>query len=72
MQKHVVKMKGRACLFFLHLAYIPVTASIVRALIPMFDWNDNWATESRKEYNHHVWCYFLGFPPQVWCFQPQG
>lgn len=65
MQKYVVKIKGRACLFFLHLAYVPITASIVRALVPVFDWNDKWAHESRREYNHHTWCYFMGFPPQV-------
>lgn len=64
-QKHIVKIKNRTCLFFLHLAYVPVTGSIVRALVPEFDWNDNWAHESRREYNHHVWCYFMGFPPQV-------
>ncbi len=64
-QKHVVKIKSRACLFFLHLTYVPVTASIVRALMPGFDWNDNWAHTSRRESNHHVWCYFLAFPPQV-------
>lgn len=64
-QKHVVKIKNRTCLFFLHLAYVPVTASIVRALVPEFDWNDIWAHESRRDYNHHVWCYFMGFPPQV-------
>ncbi|CAB1099841.1 unnamed protein product [Ectocarpus sp. CCAP 1310/34] len=63
--KHVVKTKGRTCLFFLHLAYVPVTASIVRALVPEFDWNDKWAHESRREYNHHVWCNFMGFPPQL-------
>lgn len=64
-QKHVVKIKNRSCLFFLHVAYVPVTASIVRALVPSFDWNDSWAHESRRDYNHHVWCYFSGFPPQV-------
>lgn len=64
-QKHVVKIKVRACLLFLHLAYVPVSASIVRALLPVFDWNDNWAPESRRPYNHHIWCYFLGLPPQV-------
>eukprot|EP00903_Cladosiphon_okamuranus_P010991 g10380.t1 len=63
--KHVVKIKNRTCLFFLHVAYVPVTYSIVRALVPEFDWNDNWAHDSRREYNHHVWCYFMGFPPQV-------
>ncbi|CBJ33045.1 Hypothetical leucine rich repeat protein [Ectocarpus siliculosus] len=63
--KHVVKTKGRTCLFFLHLAYVPLTASIVRALVPEFDWNDKWAHESRREYNHHVWCNFMGFPPQL-------
>lgn len=60
-----MKIKNRTCLFFLHLAYVPVTGGIVRALVPEFDWNDNWAHESRREYNHHVWCYFMGFPPQV-------
>ena len=65
LQKHVVKIKSRTCLFFLHLTYVPVTASIVRALMPTFDWNDNWANESRRESNHHVWCYFMAFPPQV-------
>lgn len=64
-QKHVVKIKNRTCLFFLHVAYVPVTGSIVRALVPEFDWNDNWAHESRRDYNHHTWCYFMGFPPQV-------
>lgn len=64
-QKHVVKIKSRTCLFFLHLTYVPVTASIVRALMPAFDWNDNWAHVSRRESNHHVWCYFMAFPPQV-------
>lgn len=64
-QKNVVKIKVRACLLFLHLAYIPMSASIARALLPVFDWNDNWAFDSRRPYNHHVWCYFLGFPPQV-------
>lgn len=44
---------------------MPTTASIVRALVPVFDWNDKWAHESRREYNHHTWCYFMGFPPQV-------
>ncbi|CAM9176550.1 unnamed protein product, partial [Scytosiphon promiscuus] len=63
--KHVVKIKVRSCLFFLHLAYVPVTASIVRALLLEFDWNDGWAHESRRAYNHHVWCYFMGFPPRL-------
>ncbi|CAM9850704.1 unnamed protein product, partial [Hapterophycus canaliculatus] len=63
--KHMVKMKMRSCLFFLHLTYVPFTASIVRALVPEFDWNDRWAHESRRAYNHHVWCYFMGFPPRL-------
>ncbi|CAM9195485.1 unnamed protein product, partial [Sphacelaria rigidula] len=63
--KHVIKIKIRACLLFLHLAYVPVSASIMRALLPIFDWNDNWAPDSRKPFNHHTWCYFLGFPPQT-------
>lgn len=61
----MVKIKSRTCLFFLHVVYVPVTGSIVRALVPEFDWNDNWAHGSRRENNHHVWCYFMGFPPQV-------
>lgn len=61
----MVKIKVRSCLYFLHLAYVPITASIVRALVPEFDWNDKWAHESRRAYNHHVWCYFMGFPPRL-------
>ncbi|CAM9463958.1 unnamed protein product [Choristocarpus tenellus] len=63
--KTLVKTKVRACLFFLQVAYIPVTVAIIRALIPQFDWNDSHALKNRRSQNHHTWCYFMAFPPET-------
>ncbi|CAM9742340.1 unnamed protein product [Chrysoparadoxa australica] len=63
--KSVVKAKIKGALFFLSISYVPLTASIIKALIPLYDWNDTWTTRDRRHNNHHTWCHFMGFPPVV-------
>jgi hypothetical protein len=55
----------RLCLLLLSVCYLPVVAAVVRALLPVFDWDDASAAPSRKQHNYHVPCYYTGFPPRV-------
>ena len=49
MMKSIVEMKNKFFLFLLTTAYLPTCTSIIKAIIPMYDWNDTHAPPTRTE-----------------------
>jgi hypothetical protein len=61
--KGIVATKVRVMLMLIMVTYVPTVLHILRALVPLFDWNDTFTTPHRRDMNFHLPCYFMAFPP---------
>lgn len=50
----VVSSKIRVFLFLLMVCYTPAVVVLLKATIPLFDWNDTHTTPYRRPYNYQV------------------
>ena len=49
MMKNIVETKNKFCLFLLSALYVPTVATILKAIIPIYDWNDTHAPVPRTD-----------------------
>ena len=49
MTKNVVEAKNQVCLFLLTALYLPTVVSVLKVILPMYDWNDTHTPDPRHD-----------------------
>ena len=58
-------LQVNVCLFLLSVYYLPISVSIMGALLPIVDWDTAIDVPVKKLHAYHTPCYYMAFPPQV-------